>query len=114
MSIPYAGQPYFVSEYGGIWWNPEIAKDGIGAHDAGRVGSWGYGQRVADAEGWMTRFAGLTTVLLDSPFPFGYCYTQLTDTFQEENGIYTADRRPKFDTAAIAAVQLRRAAYEEG
>lgn len=114
VSIPYAGQPYFVSEYGGIWWNPEIAKDGIGAHDAGRVGSWGYGQRVADAEGWMTRFAGLTTVLLDSPFPFGYCYTQLTDTFQEENGIYTADRRPKFDTAAIAAVQLRRAAYEEG
>ena len=22
MSIPYHGQPYFVSEFGGIWWNP--------------------------------------------------------------------------------------------
>jgi beta-galactosidase/beta-glucuronidase len=30
---PYAGQPYFVSEYGGIWWNPGQQEDR----------SWGYG-----------------------------------------------------------------------
>ena len=23
-SIPYRGQPYFVSEFGGIWWNPDV------------------------------------------------------------------------------------------
>ena len=23
-SIPYRGQPYFVSEFGGIWWNPNV------------------------------------------------------------------------------------------
>ncbi len=113
VSIPYSGQPYFVSEYGGIWWNPDIAREGHGAHDAGRVGSWGYGQRVASAEAWLERFAGLTDVLLDDPTMFGYCFTQLTDTFQEENGIYTADRREKFTTSAIAAVQRRVAAYEE-
>jgi hypothetical protein len=22
MSLPYRGQPYFVSEFGGIWWDP--------------------------------------------------------------------------------------------
>lgn len=114
VSIAYAGQPYFVSEYGGIWWNPQIAREGHGAHDAGRVGSWGYGQRVASAKAWIERFTGLTNVLLDDPNMFGYCFTQLTDTFQEENGIYTADRREKFATAEIAAVQRRVAAYEQG
>ena len=112
VSIPYAGQPYFVSEYGGIWWNPDIAKQGPGSHDAGRVGSWGYGQRVGSAEAWLERFAGLTDVLLDEPNIFGYCFTQLTDTFQEENGIYTAGREPKFTIESIADIQRRPSAYE--
>jgi len=34
-NVPYAGQPYFVSEYGGIWWNPKQKDDK----------SWGYGTR---------------------------------------------------------------------
>ena len=28
-SIAYRGQPYFVSEFGGIWWNPELAGRGV-------------------------------------------------------------------------------------
>lgn len=43
---------------------------------------------------------------------FGYCYTQLTDTFQEENGLYDFDRRPKFDMSVVRAVQHQAAAYE--
>ncbi len=43
---------------------------------------------------------------------FGYCFTQLTDTFQEQNGIYDFHRRPKIDIARIRAVQEQRAAYE--
>ena len=31
----------------------------------------------------------------------GFCYTQLTDTFQEANGLFTADRRPKFEIDAM-------------
>ncbi len=27
----------------------------------------------------------------------GFCYTQLTDTYQEANGLLYADRRPKVD-----------------
>ena len=32
----------------------------------------------------------------------GFCYTQLTDTFQEKNGLVYMDRRPKADLEAIA------------
>ena len=28
----------------------------------------------------------------------GFCYTQLTDIEQEQNGLYNYDRSPKFDS----------------
>ena len=43
---------------------------------------------------------------------FGYCYTQLTDIFQEQNGIYRFDRKPKFEARRLHAVQTARAAIE--
>ncbi len=109
ISQAYRGQPYFVSEFGGIWWNAEAAAAAAGDD---RHESWGYGQRVADIEEFYTRFAGLVDVLLDDPGQFGYCYTQLTDTFQEQNGIYDFDRQPKFDLERLHAIQTRAAAYE--
>ncbi|SEG91997.1 Glycosyl hydrolases family 2 [Nonomuraea solani] len=109
ISVPYRGQPYFVSEYGGIWWNPELAGTD---QDADRESSWGYGQRVRGEEEFHIRFAGLTDVLLDDPDMFGYCYTQLTDVFQEENGIYRFDRSTKLDVERVRAVQIRQAAAE--
>jgi beta-glucuronidase len=114
ISLPYAGQPYFVSEYGGIWWNSRLAADATSEQDSDRTGSWGYGDRVRTIEDWYDRYDGLTSVLLENPDMFGYCFTQLTDTFQEENGLYDASRRPKFDIARIRAVQQRKAAYESG
>jgi beta-glucuronidase len=106
ISVPYSGQPFFVSEFGGIWWNADIAQN-----DDGRD-SWGYGQRVGSVEEFHTRFSGLVGVLRDDPSMFGYCYTQLTDTFQEQNGLYDFERRPKFDMSRIRAVQTAVAAYE--
>ncbi len=32
----------------------------------------------------------------------GFCYTQLTDTYQEANGLLRADRTPKFPLRQIA------------
>ena len=43
---------------------------------------------------------------------FGYCYTQLTDVFQEQNGIYRFDRSEKLDVARVRAVQEQVAAFE--
>jgi beta-galactosidase/beta-glucuronidase len=102
-SLPYKGQPYFCSEFGGIWWNPD-AKPG--------QDSWGYGERCKTLEEFFTRFEGLCAVLLDDASMFGYCYTQLTDVFQEQNGVYGFDRRAKFDLTRVRAAQVRRAAIE--
>jgi len=113
ISVPYQGQPYFVSEYGGIWWNPtRLGEDQLPSEDPNRDVSWGYGQRVGSVAEWHDRFEGLTRVLLDNPDMFGYCYTQLTDVFQEENGIYDFNRNPKFDIDRVRAVQQVPAAYE--
>ncbi|MFJ9197353.1 glycoside hydrolase family 2 protein [Streptomyces flaveolus] len=109
-SQPYRGQPYFVSEFGGIWWDPEAAAEQSGSD---RTVSWGYGDRVRTEDEFHERFAGLTGVLLEDPEMFGYCYTQLTDVFQEQNGVYRFDRGPKLDVARIREAQLRPTAIED-
>jgi beta-galactosidase/beta-glucuronidase len=108
ISLPYAGQPYFVSEFGGIWWDPDAAD----ADGEDRGESWGYGARVHDEAGFHERFAGLTGALLADPEMFGYCYTQLTDVMQERNGIYRFDRSAKLDVERVRNAQLRPPACE--
>jgi hypothetical protein len=103
-SIPYNGQPYFVSEFGGIWWNPDV-KEG--------EDSWGYGDRPKTIEEFYDRFERLCAILLDDVNMFGYCYTQLTDIYQEQNGIYKYDRSAKFDMQRIRQAQQKRAAIEQ-
>lgn len=102
-SVPYRGQPYFCSEFGGIWWAPDASE---------RSDSWGYGTRPKSEAEFYQRFEGLVKVLLDNPDMFGYCYTQLTDVFQEQNGIYRFDRTRKLDVERIRAIQRRPAAIE--
>jgi len=104
-SIPYRGQPFFVSEFGGIWWNPDAGEEEY---------SWGYGERPRSIEEFYERFTRLCAILLDDPAHFGYCYTQLTDIYQEQNGIYRFDRSAKFDMARIRSAQQVRAAIESG
>ena len=101
---PYQGQPFFLSEFGGTWWAP------------GREDGWGYGNQPKTEEEVITRMEGLFAALLDNPKICGYCYTQLTDVEQEQNGIYTYNRGKKFSDknyARIRAAQTRKAAYEE-
>ncbi|MEW2290967.1 sugar-binding domain-containing protein [Streptomyces sp. NPDC047841] len=107
-SVAYRGQPYFCSEFGGIWWDPQAAQASGSKTDE----SWGYGDRPRTEEEFHDRFAGLTGVLLDDPDMFGYCYTQLTDVFQEQNGLYRFDRSVKLDIERIRQAQIRPASYE--
>ncbi|WP_054023317.1 glycoside hydrolase family 2 protein [Bacillus sp. FJAT-28004] len=99
----YNGQPYFVSEYGGIWWNPNQSDEK----------SWGYGDRPQSLEQFIERYDGLTSTLLENPNMFGFCYTQLYDVEQEVNGLYTYDRKPKFDVELIKAINSKKAAIED-
>lgn len=102
-SVPYQGQPYFISEFGGIWWSGDGAPG---------PNSWGYGIPPQTQEEWIDRFRGLVDVLLDDPGMFGYCFTQLTDVFQEKNGVFDFYRNPKFDLSLLRAIQSRPAAIE--
>ena len=98
----YKGEPTFVSEYGGIQWsiNP-------GERD------WGYGTAPKTEEEFVARYKGLTDALLDNCNMFGFCYTQLYDIEQEQNGLYYYDRTPKFDTEIFKAINSRKAAIED-
>ena len=101
-SLGYKGQPYFVSEFGGIWWNS----------DQEHSQSWGYGERPKTIEEFYERFEKLCKVLLENKDMFGYCYTQLTDIDQEENGIYKYDRSLKFNIERLRKIQTVTAAIE--
>lgn len=80
----YGGQPYMVTEYGGILW----AED--------NENGWGYGNAPKTVEEFADRYVGLTQVLLENPRICGLCYTQLYDVEQEKNGLYTYSRERKF------------------
>ncbi|BDD12805.1 beta-glucuronidase (plasmid) [Fulvitalea axinellae] len=88
---PYAGQPYIIDEYGGIKWVPKSKRKDSASN------SWGYGNDPKTEEEFFTRLEGLTDVILSFDHIWGYCYTQLTDVEQEQNGVYNFDRTPKFE-----------------
>ncbi len=102
----YRGEAVMVSEYGGI-------RFAAGENDKTLRESWGYGDDVADGEDFVRRFRGLTDALLDNGALCGFCYTQLTDVEQEQNGLYTYEREPKFETATLRAIVARKAAIED-
>jgi beta-galactosidase/beta-glucuronidase len=112
-SIPWRGQPYFVSEFGGFKWNPNTAVKSAAENQSERRTSWGYGSDPVSVEDFHRRFETVCNLLLDNPNMFGYCYTQLTDITPEENGIYDFHRKAKFDTERIRAIQQRIAAIEK-
>ena len=100
---PVKGIPVFVSEYGGIRWDTGRSKKR----------DWGYGETPATPEEFIERYRGLTDVFLDNPRMFGFCYTQLYDVEQEVNGLYTYERRPKFDMEIFHKINSRRAVIED-
>jgi hypothetical protein len=74
--------------------------------------SWGFGDLPKSIEEFHARFAGLSASQLENPGIYGCCSTQLTDVFQEQNGVYYFDRSAKFDPARLRAAQAGPAAVE--
>lgn len=91
----YAGQPFLIDEFGGARFPPGTDE----THEA-----WGYGVAPTDLEAFYERLAGLVGTVVASAKVRGYCYTQLTDVEQEINGLFRADRTPKFDVERLRAV----------
>ena len=105
--IPYTGGPVFLSEYGGIAWFAKCDEDND------RKKAWGYGNGPKTEEEFIARFTELTEALMENPGLMGLCYTQLTDVEQEQNGLYTYDRIPKFDPEIFKKVLSKKAAIED-
>ena len=113
-SVPYAGQPYFCSEFGGFKWNPAARAKSATENAKNRNVSWGYGSDPETLDDWYARFEATCHILMDNAGMFGFCYTQLTDVYPEENGIYTFEREEKFDRTRLREILTRVAAIEEG
>jgi len=92
--VKYSGQPYIVDEYGGIGLD-------LGGK---KTDCWGYGHSPTTFEEFYTRLEKLTDIILSLDHISGYCYTQLTNVEQEQNGIYNYDRTEKFDMKRIHAI----------
>jgi beta-galactosidase/beta-glucuronidase len=88
-------EPVMLTEFGGISFLPASGEPW-----------WGYGTVRTEAE-FLARYEELVNAILDSPVIAGFCYTQLTDTEQERNGLLAADRTPKLDPAKIRAITTR-------
>jgi beta-galactosidase/beta-glucuronidase len=107
-SVLYEGQPYIVDEYGGTFWTKDHVNHPKKAGK--RRNSWGYGKTREQVE---DRIKALTDILLNHPNIVGFTYTQLTDVEQEVNGVYTYDRKPKFDIKRLKSIFGAPAAVEK-
>ncbi len=88
----HKGQPVMLTEFGGIAFvEPE---DAI-------IATWGY-SAVKSSQEFRRRYEELMNAIHRIELFTGFCYTQFTDTFQEANGLFKADRTPKFPLTAMA------------
>ena len=103
-TIPYnGGLPLNASEYGGMIFAKQT-DDG-----------WGY-QSVLSEESFIDEYVQMTEAYLDCKKISGFCYTQLYDVEQEQNGLYSYSRKQKLSEYAmkkIAACNMRTAAIEK-
>ena len=97
--------PYIIDEFGGI----KCAETTPGG------GSWGYGNAAPTKEDFYKRLESQVKAITDhSDKICGFCYTQLTDVEQEQNGVYYFNRDKKFDMARIKAIfQMKADGYEQ-
>ncbi len=82
-------QPLVLTEFGGI------------AYGGNKQATWGY-SRSQTAEDYLERYQRLMEAVRSLPALAGFCYTQLTDTYQEVNGLLYIDRTPKAPLELIA------------
>ena len=95
---PQAVEEGLIDEVGGIKWAKDQDRES-------QTESWGYGKPPKSEAEFLQRLEGQIGAVLElADQVWGYCYTQLTDVEQEQNGVYYYDRTPKFDTERIRAI----------
>ena len=86
------GKPVMVTEFGGISFAPDADLD-----------TWGY-TSATNASEFEAKLRELVSAVQASPVLAGFCYTQLTDTRQEANGLVDENRVPKLPVETLRAI----------
>ena len=103
----YTGQPYIVDEWGGFKFIPE-------SHRKTAQAGWGYhGLDLKTPEELCAKIEEQVDVMIADPGIAGYCYTQLTDVEQEENGVYCYDRTPKVPGGDLKRIFGKKPAWDK-
>ena len=91
-------RPLLLTEFGGI----ACSESRPGGMNGSTSGVWGYSVARTHEE-FRRDYTALLSTIHELALFRGFCYTQLTDTFQEANGLLYADRLPKIPIGDIAA-----------
>ena len=94
--FPHRGQPIMLTEFGGI------AFQTLAQAEPSVKFIWGYSSAQTPEE-FADLYEKLLYTVIHTALFSGFCYTQFADTFQEANGLLTADRNPKIPLERIAA-----------
>ena len=86
--------PVMLTEFGGISFDVHRTED-----------AWGYTDASSSGD-FRGRLESLMSAIHDSGALAGYCYTQLTDTQQETNGLVGSDRTPKLPLAELREIMV--------
>src|SRR3569623_1388985 len=91
----HRGQPVMLTEFGGLSMHPKTGE------------AWfGYATAQSDDE-YLEMIKQLFDGIYESTELAGFCYTQITDTLQETNGLYDENRQPKLPVDRLRDIIMR-------
>ncbi|QQR38653.1 glycoside hydrolase family 2 protein [Devosia rhizoryzae] len=96
--LPIGDKPVMLTEFGGLSYLPKQGE------------KWHGYSTVDNAEDFEHRLRDIFTAIAAMPHIAGYCYTQVTDTEQETNGLLTAAREPKLPLETLRDITTLAAA----
>ncbi|GHA16267.1 beta-glucuronidase [Devosia pacifica] len=89
---PHEGQPVMITEFGGLSYAPKAGEN------------WHGYATVETAEEYEDLLRDMFDAIAESRYLSGFCYTQVTDTEQETNGLLTERREPKLPLEVIREI----------
>ena len=89
------GQPVMLTEFGGLSFHPASGEPWFGYATA------------SSEEEYLKMVEDLFDAIHNSPELAGFCYTQITDTLQEKNGLYNERREPKLPVDKLRDIITR-------
>ncbi len=99
--IAYAGEPQNLSEFGGVSFGGRRIEQ---TQCVQEEVAWGY-DSVSDEDSFVQNYERTIRMLLACEQLSGFCYTQLYDVEQEENGLLTYARGAKFSEDGMRRIR---------